>query len=172
MTATLLEALKEMKVIRRGPVVRNADGTALRDGQTLHASYRVCRKAGLPERGWHTLRHTFGTHAAMFGVNPWRLMAWMGHKTITETLRYVHVAEDHMRPLPQAVLEAARNEADPDRRIVKMLGARRTLAEHSAENGVLCEATEPPDTRKPSGIRRGPSERDTGFEPATSSLGS
>ena len=34
---------------------------------------RICRKAVLPERQWHTLRHTSGTHAAMFGVNPWRL---------------------------------------------------------------------------------------------------
>jgi hypothetical protein len=28
----------------------------------------------------------------MLGVNPWTLMTWMGHKTITETMRYVHVA--------------------------------------------------------------------------------
>jgi len=33
----------------------------------------ICRKAGLPVRHWHTLRHAFGTHAALFGVNPWRL---------------------------------------------------------------------------------------------------
>jgi hypothetical protein len=32
-------------------------------------SYRICRRAQLPERGWHTLRHTFGTHAALFGVS-------------------------------------------------------------------------------------------------------
>jgi hypothetical protein len=28
----------------------------------------------------------------MFGVNPWTLMTWMGHKTITETMRYVHAS--------------------------------------------------------------------------------
>ena len=49
----------------------------------------------------------------MFGVNPWKLMAWMGHKSITTTMKYVHLAGDHMRPLPDAVLAAAREEADP-----------------------------------------------------------
>lgn len=34
----------------------------------------------------------------MFGVNPWTLMTWMGHMTITETMRYVHVAIAHRRP--------------------------------------------------------------------------
>lgn len=31
---------------------------------------RICGRAGLPARLFHTLRHTFGTHAALFGVNP------------------------------------------------------------------------------------------------------
>src|SRR5262249_19312002 len=39
--------------------VRNPDGSAIRDPQTSHASYRLCRHAGLPEKGWHPLRHTF-----------------------------------------------------------------------------------------------------------------
>jgi hypothetical protein len=60
----------------------------------------------------------------MFGVNPWRLQAWMGHKRIDETMLYVHVAEAHARELPDLVREASENERDPDRRIVAMLGAR------------------------------------------------
>ena len=106
----------------------------------------------IPERGWHCLRHTFGTHAALFGVNPWRLQAWMGHKRIDETMRYVHVAEDHMRPLPEALTDAALGEADPDRRIVKMLCARRALAEQKAEIADPAEETNALDTRKPSVI--------------------
>lgn len=91
-------------------------------------SYRVCRKAGLPERGWHVLRHTFGTHGAMFGVNPWRLMTWMGHKRIDETHRYVHIASAHHREVPAEVLTAAATEIDPDRRVLAMLGARATIS--------------------------------------------
>jgi len=151
-TATLIDAIKALAVVRRGYVVRNPDGSQVRDGQTTHAIYRVCRRAGLPERGWHALRHTFGTHAAMFGANPWRLMGWMGHKTITETMRYVHVAEDHMRPMPDAITDAAVGEADLDRRIVRMLSARRTRAEHGAENVDSAEVTEGSKMREPSAI--------------------
>ncbi len=124
MTATLLDALKRQSVVRRGFVVRNDDGSPLSDGQTNNQIYRLCRLAGLPERAWHILRHTFGTHAALFGVNPWRLQLWLGHKRIDETMRYVHVASDHMRPIPKEITAAARGEDEPDRRIVRMLGAR------------------------------------------------
>jgi len=71
MTTTLYEALKRMSVIREGLVIRNLDGTAKTDRQAVRAIERICRNAGLPERLFHTLRHSFGTHAALFGVNPW-----------------------------------------------------------------------------------------------------
>lgn len=124
MTSTLYDALKRMETIREGFVVRNLDGTAKTDGQADAAILRICRRAGLPARLWHTLRHSFGTHAALFGVNPWRLQAWMGHKRIDETMLYVHVAEAHGRELPECVREAALGEGDPDARVRKMLGAR------------------------------------------------
>jgi integrase len=77
-----------------------------------------------PPVGPASLRHSFGTHAAMFGVNPWRLQAWMGHKRIDETHLYVHMAGEHMRPLPPEFVEAAAREIDPDRRIVLMSASR------------------------------------------------
>ena len=123
MTPTLHEALKRLEVVRTGRVVNDRDGTPLSDGQANWTIGRICRKAGLPERGWHSLRHTFGTHAALFGVNPWRLQAWMGHKRIDETMLYVHVAEAHQRDLPE-LIAAAGNVSDPDRRVVAMLGSR------------------------------------------------
>ena len=89
---------------------------------------RVCRLAGLPESGWHRLRHSFGTHAASFGVNPWRLMTWMGHKRVDETMLYVHLAEQHRRAIPEVVLGPGARELDPDQRILTMLGARARVA--------------------------------------------
>ena len=59
-----------MSVIRDGLVVRNLDGSAKSDDQAYKAIQRICRRAGLPARLFHTLRHSFGTHAALFGVNP------------------------------------------------------------------------------------------------------
>lgn len=102
-------------------------GRIERDSQARDAMYRICRLAGLPERGWHVLRHSFGTHAAMLGVNPWRLQTWMGHKRIDETMLYVNFAGAHMRPIPPEVHAAAGTELDPDKRILKMLGARGTV---------------------------------------------
>ena len=70
---------------------------------------------------------TFGTHAPLFGVNPWRLQAWLGHKWIDETMIYVHVAEPHHRELPEIVREKARGIDDPDQRVLAMLGARGSV---------------------------------------------
>ena len=124
MTTRLNEALKRMSVIREGLVIRNLDGSAKTDNQADAAMGRICRRAKLPVRLFHTLRHTFGTHAALFGVNPWRLQAWLGHKRIDETMLYVHVAEAHPRELPDVVCNAGNGIADPDRRVLAMLGAR------------------------------------------------
>ncbi len=133
MTATVFAALKRMETLREGVVVRNLDGTPKTDHQADAAIRRICRRAGLPQRFFHTLRHTFGTHAALFGVNPWRLQAWMGHKRIDETMLYVHVSEAHHRALPEHVAEAAKGEPDPDRRVLKMLAARGSHAAASTE---------------------------------------
>ena len=124
MTTTVEQALLALPGKREGYVVRNADGSAKTDGQFNAAIIRICDRAGLPLKRWHRLRHTFGTHAAMCGVNPWTLQSWLGHKRIEETLRYVHVAKDHRRPLPPHVVAAGKIEADPDQRIIAMLGSR------------------------------------------------
>jgi integrase len=121
-----------MDVVREGYVVLDHIGR----GETGRAKHeenvvkrlmeRVCRKAGLPESGWHRLRHSYGTHAAMFGVNPWRLMTWMGHKRVDETMLYVHLAQQHRREIPQPVLKSGARELDPDLRILAMLGERHS----------------------------------------------
>jgi integrase len=133
MTDALFAALRSLSVVREGFVVRNLDGTQKSDGQANAVILRICRRAGLPEKRWHTLRHTFGTHAALFGVNPWRLQSWMGHKRIDETMIYVHVAEHHRREIPACCSTAAVSEADPDRRVLAMLSARgKNLAKTEA----------------------------------------
>jgi len=118
---------------REGLVVRRLDGTPKTDNDADTAIRRICRRAGLPVRYFHVLRHTFGTHAALFGVNPWRLQAWLGHKRIDETMIYVHVAEVHGRELPEEIQRAAAGVTDPDARVLAMLGARgKTVAKTAA----------------------------------------
>jgi integrase len=133
MTATLYDALKRMQTIREGLVLRRLDGSPKTDNDADTAIRRICRRAGLPVRYFHVLRHCFGTHAALFGVNPWRLQAWLGHKRIDETMIYVHVAEVHGRGLPEEIQQAAIGIMDPDARVLAMLGARgKTVAKTAA----------------------------------------
>ena len=69
-TVTLYEAQRAMDVVREGYVVldhvgRGETGRAKHEAKVVkRLMERVCRKAGLPESGWHQLRHSVGTHAA------------------------------------------------------------------------------------------------------------
>lgn len=124
MTSRLYEGLKALSVVRDGLLLRRDDGKALTDSHAAEVLYRICRLAGLPTRGWHILRHSFATHSAMFGINPWMLNAWMGHKAMEETMRYVHIAENHQREIPTAIQEAAAREIDFTRRVLASLSER------------------------------------------------
>lgn len=126
LTSLLRSALATAKR-KSGYVVRTSDTGHATDNAAEWAIEAVCDRAGLPLRKWHSLRHTFGTHAAMLGANPFSLMSWMGHKGLTETLLYVHYAQAHAREIPAHVLEAPGNEPQPDRRVLLQLGARGTV---------------------------------------------
>jgi integrase len=124
MTLRLHDALKRMSVIRDGLVIRNLDGSAKTDDQADKAIGRICRRAGLPVRLFHTLRHTFGTHSALFRREP---VAAAGVAR-AQAHRRDHAlrarAEGHPRELPEVVREATRGIDDPDARVLAMLGAR------------------------------------------------
>jgi integrase len=111
MTSGVLAVLKALPQVRRGRVICTPDGEPVAEAALNHGIYRVCRRAGLSERGWHVLRHSFATHLAHFGVNPWRLQAWLGHSTINMTMRYVHHVEEHYRPLPEEIVEAGKGSS-------------------------------------------------------------
>jgi len=55
---------------------------------------RICRRAGLRELGWHTLRHSFASHLAMRGAALKAVQELMGHSTIEMTMRYAHLSPD------------------------------------------------------------------------------
>jgi integrase len=140
MTATLSAALRALGTTRSGFVIADRHGLALSECEARELLRRVLRRAGLAKRSklWHLLRHSYGTHAALLGVNGWLLMVWMGHRDLETTLQYTHVARAHQRPIPTAMLEAGARETDPDRRVLAMLSARRdvrgkTVAKDSVE---------------------------------------
>ena len=55
----------------------------------------VVRKAKLNDFTWHCIRHTFASRLVMAGVDLRTVQELMGHKTISMTVRYAHLAPEH-----------------------------------------------------------------------------
>lgn len=55
---------------------------------------RIRARAGLSDVRIHDLRHTYASVAMKDGIDPFTLKEIMGHKNLTTTLRYAHLADD------------------------------------------------------------------------------
>lgn len=52
------------------------------------------KRIGLTDVEFHTLRHTFVSHALMSGVNIWEVGKWIGHSTTRMTEMYGHLCPE------------------------------------------------------------------------------
>jgi len=58
---------------------------------------RYADRAGLPHATLHTLRHTFASHLVMAGADLASVQQLLGHSTITTTMIYSHLKDEHLR---------------------------------------------------------------------------
>ena len=58
---------------------------------------KAVRRAGIAHVRFHDLRHTFASHLVMAGVDIRTVQELLGHKDIKMTMRYAHLAPDHMK---------------------------------------------------------------------------
>jgi len=86
---TVIEVLK--------PLARAIDDGKIFAGSLRHwgAFELAVRKAGIKDFHFHDLRHTFASWMVMAGVDIYTLKDILGHKTISMTLRYAHLAPTH-----------------------------------------------------------------------------
>src|SRR5260221_95889 len=81
--------------VNDGLVFPNKEGNL--DTHILPKLKKVGRKAGLPAITVHALRHSFGAHLRMAGVNLADIADLLGHKDLATTQIYAKVQQDHLR---------------------------------------------------------------------------
>ena len=70
----------------------NAVGKFLIQERCRNWLHQLCKKTGLRQIGWHTLRHTFASHLEGNGISMRTIQELMGHIDTNTTLRYAHLS--------------------------------------------------------------------------------
>ena len=100
----LLQGLSRMRGAGEDYVISGANGERLTMRAYQMAFERLLKRAGIPHRGFHALRHTFATRALECGMDVKTLSEIMGHKNAALTLgRYTHSLSEHKRAMMDRV---------------------------------------------------------------------
>lgn len=80
--------------------------------------------AGIQNFRWHDLRHSFASRLVMAGVDLRTVQELLGHKSIVMTMRYSHLAPDHLRESIEKLVQLPSKQPSdilsPQQKVVKM----------------------------------------------------
>lgn len=97
MDKKLVEILKSLKPTKNPYVFVTARDTQ-RNNNLITNLKRAARRAGIKKNVTvHMLRHTYASHLVMAGVDLVTVKELLGHADIHTTLRYAHLAPDHLK---------------------------------------------------------------------------
>lgn len=106
-----------------GWLIRGPEGVPATDSHIGVCCTTVQRRAGLPRKGPHTLRHTFASQALEAGASPREVQELLGHASISTTERYLHASDSGKRAA------------------IERLEARRAAGTGVAQGDVLARVT-------------------------------
>ena len=90
-------------------VFANPEGKAYND--VRKSLDKAALRAGIQDKvGLHQLRHAFCSHALMSGIDARTVQRWMGHKSLTTTMKYAHVSPDHEKAAIQRLRYESRHQ--------------------------------------------------------------
>jgi site-specific recombinase XerD len=114
LNTTALKAFEELKAkyagraTRFAPVFLNSDGNRLRGHRDwFDPVLEALKGTSLEDYLWHCNRHTTASRLVMAGVNLKAVQEIMGHKTITMTMRYSHLAPNHLESEMEKIASGA-----------------------------------------------------------------
>lgn len=93
---TLKSTLKALTRRLDSPYVFYANKTGKPYRDVKKAFQNALTKAKIQDFHFHDLRHTFASHCVMAGIDITTVSRLLGHKSLTMTLRYSHLAPSHM----------------------------------------------------------------------------
>ncbi len=94
---------------------------AIRFGNIRKSFLSACRKANIRGFHFHDLRHTFASQLVMAGIDLTTVKELLGHKTLTMTLRYAHLAPSH-KVKAVDILDDTLNESSTRQKLYKIEG--------------------------------------------------
>ncbi len=94
---TLLLGLNKIRHIDSPYLFHTSAGAKLCNTLVSRWFRQACKKAGIQDFRFHDMRHHFASQLVQSGVNLYVVQQLLGHKTITMTQRYSHLAPDNLK---------------------------------------------------------------------------